>query len=66
VAEVQAGLLYADTSALVKLVVREAETAVLEEELSRWTDLVTSAVTSIELSRAVNARENGPGRRRRG
>ena len=52
-AEVQAGVLYVDTSALVKLVIREAESDVLEEELRRWSELVTSVTTSIELSRAV-------------
>jgi predicted nucleic acid-binding protein len=53
VADVQTGVLYLDTLALVKLVIREAETDVLEEELRRWSDLATSVVTSIELSRAV-------------
>jgi hypothetical protein len=53
VAEAQTGVLYVDTSALVKLVIREAETEVLEEELRSWSDLATSVVTSIELSRAV-------------
>ena len=45
--------MYLDTSALVKLVVREAETDALEEELGRWSDLATSVITSVELSRAV-------------
>jgi uncharacterized protein len=53
VADVETGVLYLDTSALVKLVVREAETDALEEELARWSDLATSAITSVELSRAV-------------
>jgi predicted nucleic acid-binding protein len=53
VAEAQTGVLYVDTSALVKLVIREAETEVLEEALRSWSDLATSVVTSIELSRAV-------------
>ena len=53
VVEVEAGVLYLDTSALVKLVVREAETDALEEELGRWSDLATSVITSVELSRAV-------------
>jgi predicted nucleic acid-binding protein len=35
VADVQTGVLYLDTSALVKLVVREAETDALEQELGR-------------------------------
>jgi len=53
VADVQAGVLYVDTSALVKLVIHEAESDALEEELRRWSDLATSVITSIELSRAV-------------
>ena len=52
-ADVETGVLYLDTSALVKLVVRESETNALEEELGRWSDLATSAITSVELSRAV-------------
>jgi predicted nucleic acid-binding protein len=49
------GLLYLDTSALMKLVVDEAETAALREELARWGQgrLVTSALTKVELPRAV-------------
>lgn len=52
-AEAREGLLYADTSALVKLVVREAESDVLERELERWRDVLTSTVSAIELTRAV-------------
>jgi uncharacterized protein len=49
------GLLYLDTSALMKLVVDEAETPALREELARWGEgrLVTSALTKVELPRAV-------------
>lgn len=53
VADIETGVLYLDTSALVKLVVREAETDTLEEELGGWSDLATSVVASVELSRAV-------------
>jgi uncharacterized protein with PIN domain len=53
VAEAGAGVLYADTSALVKLVVREAESEALEAALERWRDVATSAITAIELARAV-------------
>ncbi len=53
VADVQTGVLYVDTSALVKLVVREAETDTLEEELRVGASLATSVVTSIEFYRAV-------------
>jgi predicted nucleic acid-binding protein len=53
VPELQAGVRYVDTSALVKLVIREVESDALEQELRRWSDLATSAVTSIELPRAA-------------
>jgi predicted nucleic acid-binding protein len=46
-------LVYVDTSALVKLVVREAETDALEAELRLWTNAATSALTQVELPRAV-------------
>jgi hypothetical protein len=60
VADVRAGVLHVDTSALVKLVVREAESDALEQELRRWGDLATSVLTSVELSRAVaRARSDG-------
>jgi predicted nucleic acid-binding protein len=59
VAEARAGVLYADTSALVKLVVREAESEALAEELRSWDEIATSTITSIELTRAVaRARDN--------
>jgi predicted nucleic acid-binding protein len=49
------GLLYLDTSALMKLVVDEGETVALRAELARWDDerFVTSALTRVELPRAV-------------
>lgn len=49
------GLLYLDTSALMKLVVDEDETPALRQELARWTDgrFVTSALTRVELPRAI-------------
>lgn len=55
------GFLYLDTSALVKLLVREAESEAIEVELLRWSKLATSLVTNVELSRAVSrAREERP------
>jgi predicted nucleic acid-binding protein len=50
------GLLYLDTSALMKLVVDEDETAGLREELAKWGEgrYVTSALTRVELPRAVS------------
>lgn len=54
-------ILYVDTSALLKLLVREAESAAIERELLKWSDLATSAITDIELFRAVaRAREERP------
>ncbi|HEY4810273.1 MAG TPA: type II toxin-antitoxin system VapC family toxin [Solirubrobacteraceae bacterium] len=53
------GILYVDTSALVKLLVREEESMAIERELLRWQSLVTSVVTEVELPRAVaRARED--------
>jgi hypothetical protein len=54
------GVAYVDTSALIKLLVREAESEALEQELSTWRRLATSTITSIELPRAVRrARADG-------
>jgi uncharacterized protein len=49
------GLLYLDTSALMKLVVDEDESVALREELARWDDsrFATSALTRVELPRTV-------------
>jgi predicted nucleic acid-binding protein len=52
------GFLYLDTSALVKLLVRESESEAIEVELLCWSQLATSLVTNVELPRAVSrARE---------
>ena len=51
--DVPQGVVYIDTSALVKLVVREAESDALEQTLAELGELATSAITSIELARAV-------------
>jgi predicted nucleic acid-binding protein len=54
------GVVYIDTSALVKLVVREAESDALEHALPDLGELATSTITSIELARAVaRARADG-------
>lgn len=47
------GVLYLDSSAFVKLAVREPETAALEAELTRWPLCATSSITAIEVSRAT-------------
>lgn len=55
-----AGIVYADTSALVKLVVREPETDAMTEHAIAWERIATSEITTIELSRAVTrARSDG-------
>lgn len=59
--EQRAGILYVDTSALLKLLVREAESTAIEHELLKWSNLATSVVTEVELPRAVaRAREDRP------
>jgi predicted nucleic acid-binding protein len=55
------GILYVDTSALLKLLVREAESEAIETELLQWSKLATSVVTEVELPRAIaRAREERP------
>ena len=49
---------YLDSSALVKLIAVEAETAALRRELSRWPRRVSSLLAAIELTRV--ARRLGP------
>jgi predicted nucleic acid-binding protein len=51
--EPRPGVLYVDTSALLKLLVREAESEAIETELLLWSKLATSIVTEIELPRAI-------------
>jgi hypothetical protein len=46
-------LLYLDSSALVKLVVAEAETPALLAFLARWPDRVSSVLARVEVLRAV-------------
>ncbi len=51
-------ILYVNTSALLKLLVREAESAAIERELLTWSELATSVIAEVELPRAVaRARE---------
>lgn len=59
--EPRSGILYVDTSVLVKLLVREAESEAVEVELLRWGRLATSVVKEVELPRSVaRAREERP------
>ena len=53
-------LLYLDSSALVKLVLPEPETEALREILSLWPERFSSALTRVEVLRAV--RQAGVGR----
>lgn len=58
--DLRVAVAYVDTSALVKLVVREAHSDAIERELSTWRGLATSTITTIELPRAVQrARAEG-------
>jgi predicted nucleic acid-binding protein len=61
VTESTAGVLYADTSALVKLAVREVESDAVEAEITRWDRIATSEIAAIELPRAT-ARARADGR----
>lgn len=59
--EQRTGILYVDTSALLKLLVRETESTAIERELVQWPSLATSIITEVELPRAVaRAREDRP------
>ncbi len=51
--DVTARVLYADTSSLLKLVVREAESTTVEHELTTWAGVASSSIAAIELRRAV-------------
>jgi len=55
---VSRGLVYVDSSAVVKLVLREPETDALRKLLGRRSDLVSSALARTEVIRAV--RPHGP------
>jgi predicted nucleic acid-binding protein len=59
------GLLYLDSSALVKLVVAEPETPALLEFLASWPNRVSSALARVEVLRAVKRTRAGPTVRRR-
>jgi predicted nucleic acid-binding protein len=44
---------YLDSSALVKLIAIEAETAALRQELRRWPDRASSLLASVEVTRTA-------------
>jgi predicted nucleic acid-binding protein len=52
-------IVYADSSALVKLIVEEAESCALEGELSDDPTLVSSALARVEVARAVRIQTRG-------
>jgi predicted nucleic acid-binding protein len=53
------GLVYLDSSALVKLIAVEPETSALRRELARWPARTSSALATVEVARA--ARRLGQG-----
>ena len=59
------GLLYVDSSAIVKLVLPEAETRALREFLRSWPDRVSSVVARIEVERVARRIDRGAIRRAR-
>ncbi len=59
-------LIYLDASALVKLVAEERESAALAAFLAEWRGRVSSALTRVELLRAVGRSALGRAGRRRG
>jgi uncharacterized protein len=61
----RSGLLYLDSSALVKLVVAEPETPALLEFLAGWPHRVSSALARVEVLRAVKRTGAGSAVRRR-
>jgi predicted nucleic acid-binding protein len=53
-------LLYLDSSALVKLVIVEAESAALLEMIAEWPARVTSELAQVEVLRAARRTRGGP------
>jgi predicted nucleic acid-binding protein len=59
------GLLYLDSSALVKLIVPEAESRALREALRPWPERVSSVVAEIEVEQVARCVGSGAIRRAR-
>ena len=59
------GFLYLDSSALVKLVVREPESLALRDALRSWPERVSSVVARIEVERVARRISGGAVRRAR-
>jgi predicted nucleic acid-binding protein len=53
------GIVYVDTSALVKLIVRERESAALHRAAAGWVRLVSSEIAVVELLRATYRQPHG-------
>jgi uncharacterized protein len=53
------GLLYLDSSAIIKLVVAEPESAALLGELGAWPETVSSALARLEVLRAIRRSASG-------
>jgi hypothetical protein len=56
---------YLDSSAIMKLVVPERETAALEKELERWPDWLSSELAALECRRTVGRRPENASLRER-
>jgi predicted nucleic acid-binding protein len=62
---VTASLVYLDSSAIVKLVVREPESRALFDWLETWPERVSSAIARVEVLRALMRSRAGAASRRR-
>jgi hypothetical protein len=60
------GLVYLDSSALVKLVVSEPETAALRDAVREWPQVVSSVLARVEVPRALRRARATAADRRRG
>jgi predicted nucleic acid-binding protein len=58
-------LLYLDSSAIVKLVMRESETPAMMRLLQDWPDRVSSVLASVEVTRAIRRATPDESKRRR-
>ena len=56
---------YLDASAIVKLIIPEAETDALMTTLTAWSDRVSSVITRVEVHRALRRTRATPARRAR-
>ena len=59
-------LLYLDSSAIIKLIVKEPETDALFAFLREWSELISSAIVRVEVLRALRRARGGGGAYHRG